>query len=362
MGADLERARFRDLARRTTTNATTSRNSQPARTAIDPDALEVEATHGCTPSPTCAFDQVRQDRSVAASVTAARVLRRPSIVRFWRWWLLRAEPVPQLPEHYEHHDDDDQNAAGYPPGDAHITEITVLRTAGDSVSRCSIRWPPAPTRSSDQRTRETPLPLPSRRRPVYATSTTAADPPHEHGPDSEAGADIVCDGADPRAEEQRLCAVGADLAAGDGFFEVGPYATPTVRARPAGQAHLSSSSFPGPKGAPTTSEYVVPSPGSVREGSYVPPAPRPGTGLRRPGLLALDPDAPEARPALADPGETHRRSPRRTRNTPTAALTKQTSMRAGTRPDQPLSDGSGNPPMLQPAAITRIARKPMPAS
>jgi hypothetical protein len=91
--------------------------------------LRVEATHGCTPSPTCAFDLVRQDRSVAASETAG-LPRRRWIVRWWRWWLLRAEPVPHPPEHDEPHDGDDQNAAGYPPGDAHINEITVLCAAG----------------------------------------------------------------------------------------------------------------------------------------------------------------------------------------------------------------------------------------
>jgi hypothetical protein len=46
-----------------------------------------------------------------------------------------AEPVPPPPEHDERHDGDDQEAAGDPPGDAHITEITVLCTVEDSVSR-----------------------------------------------------------------------------------------------------------------------------------------------------------------------------------------------------------------------------------
>ena len=76
---------------------------------------------------------MRQDRSVAASETAG-LPRRRWIVRWWRWWLLRAEPVPHHPEHDEPHDDDDQKAAGYPPGDAHITETTLLWAAEDSVS------------------------------------------------------------------------------------------------------------------------------------------------------------------------------------------------------------------------------------
>lgn len=70
---------------------------------------------------------------VAASDTAG-LLRRRWIVGRWRWRLLVAEPVPQLPERDERHDGDDQNAAGYPPGDAHVTEVTALRAAGDSVS------------------------------------------------------------------------------------------------------------------------------------------------------------------------------------------------------------------------------------
>jgi hypothetical protein len=75
-------------------------------------------------------------------------------------------------------------------------------------------------------------------------STRAADPPHEHGPDSEASADITRDGANPRTEEQRLRTVGAHLATGDGLFEISPHDTTTVGARPTGQAHLSSSPFP----------------------------------------------------------------------------------------------------------------------
>lgn len=70
--------------------------------------------------------QVRPARG-AVPDNMAQLPRVPLIVRWWRWLPLQDAPVPQQPERDQSHDGDDQKAAGDPPGDAHITEITVLR-------------------------------------------------------------------------------------------------------------------------------------------------------------------------------------------------------------------------------------------